>query len=69
MGSVIEGVVYGSTDAIVALTVHGPEGQAEHVDFKVDTGLTVPSHCIPPSSRLWACRAAAPGTLSWRTAA
>jgi clan AA aspartic protease len=36
---VIEGVVFGSTDAIVALTVHGPEGQAEHVDFKVDTGF------------------------------
>ncbi|HEX6370458.1 MAG TPA: hypothetical protein VF006_16165 [Longimicrobium sp.] len=39
MGSVIEGVVYGSTDAIVALTVRGPKGQAEHVDFKVDTGF------------------------------
>lgn len=35
----IEGVVYGSTDAIVALTIHGPEGQAEHVDFKIDTGF------------------------------
>ena len=39
MGPMIEGVVYGSTDAIVALTIHGPEGQAEHVDFKVDTGF------------------------------
>ncbi|HEX5872580.1 MAG TPA: hypothetical protein VFY65_19255 [Longimicrobium sp.] len=39
MGPMIEGVVYGSTDAIVALTIHGPEGQAEHVDFKIDTGF------------------------------
>lgn len=35
----IEGTVYGRTDAIVELIVLGPQGQAERVDFKLDTGF------------------------------
>lgn len=35
----IEGAVYGNTAPIVALTVLGPEGQEERLDFKVDTGF------------------------------
>lgn len=35
----IVGTVHGSADAIVALTVHGPEGQNERLDFRVDTGF------------------------------
>jgi clan AA aspartic protease len=35
----IEGEVHGDTEPIVALTVRGPEGQEERLDFKVDTGF------------------------------
>jgi clan AA aspartic protease len=35
----IGGTVYGSTDAVVPLTVRGPEGQEEHLDFRLDTGF------------------------------
>jgi clan AA aspartic protease len=35
----IEGAVYGSTEAIVELTVRGPEGREQRLDFKVDTGF------------------------------
>lgn len=35
----IEGAVYGSTDAIVALTVCGTTGQKEQLDFRIDTGF------------------------------
>jgi clan AA aspartic protease len=40
MGTVtIGGTVHGTTDAVVPLTVRGPEGQQEHLDFKLDTGF------------------------------
>jgi clan AA aspartic protease len=35
----IGGTVYGSTDAVVPLTVRGPDGQEERLDFKLDTGF------------------------------
>lgn len=35
----IEGEVHGSTEAIVELTLRGPDGQQERLDFKVDTGF------------------------------
>jgi clan AA aspartic protease len=35
----IGGTVHGRTDAVVPLTVRGPEGQEEHLDFKLDTGF------------------------------
>lgn len=35
----IEGAVYGNTEPIVELTVRGPEGQEQRLDFKVDTGF------------------------------
>jgi clan AA aspartic protease len=35
----IEGAVYGLTNAIVELTLRGPDGQEERLDFKVDTGF------------------------------
>jgi predicted aspartyl protease len=35
----IEGAVYGRTNAIVELTLRGPDGQEERLDFKVDTGF------------------------------
>jgi clan AA aspartic protease len=35
----IEGAVHGNTDPIIELTVRGPEGRAECLDFKVDTGF------------------------------
>lgn len=44
----IGGTVYGSTDAVVPLNVRVPEGQEAHLDFKLDTGLMVTSHCILP---------------------
>lgn len=39
MGAMIKGAVYGLTNAIVELTLRGPEGQEERLDFKVDTGF------------------------------
>lgn len=35
----IGGTVHGSTDAVVPLTVRGPQGQEEHLDFRLDTGF------------------------------
>jgi clan AA aspartic protease len=35
----IGGTVHGSTDAVVPLTVRGPDGQEERLDFKLDTGF------------------------------
>jgi clan AA aspartic protease len=35
----VEGSVYGESDALVELAVLGPEGRKERLDFRVDTGF------------------------------
>lgn len=54
----VEGAVYGESDALVELAVLGPGGQRECLDFRVDTGfdgaLTLPgagSGALVPDTR------------------
>jgi clan AA aspartic protease len=58
----VEGSVYGESDALVELAVLGPEGRKERLDFRVDTGFdgaltlhpaVVAALGLPPMGARW----------------